>query len=50
MIYMIKAGYFEDDNSDEFTNDPVFKAILEKDHWHPSQHYQDFSTGWTRIH
>ena len=30
MIYMIIAGYFEDDASDEFTNDPVFKAILDK--------------------
>lgn len=31
MIFMIIAGYFEDDDSDELTNDPVFKAILEKD-------------------
>ena len=31
MIYMIIAGYFEDDDSDELTNDPVFKAILDKD-------------------
>ena len=31
MIYMIIAGYFEDDASDELTNDPVFKSILEKD-------------------
>ena len=31
MIYMIIAGYFEDDDSDELTNDPVFKSILEKD-------------------
>ncbi len=30
MIYMIMAGYFEDDASDELTNDPVFKAILGK--------------------
>ena len=30
MIYMIIAGYFEDDASDELTNDPVFKAILDK--------------------
>ncbi len=30
MIYMIMAGYFEDDTSDELTNDPVFKAVLEK--------------------
>ena len=31
MIYMIIAGYFEDDSSDELTNDPVFKAVLNKD-------------------
>ena len=30
MIYMIIAGYFEDDASDELTNDPVFKSILDK--------------------
>ena len=30
MIYMIMTGYFEDDASDEQTNDPVFKAVLEK--------------------
>ena len=30
MIYMIIAGYFEDDASDELTNDPVFKAALDK--------------------
>lgn len=28
---MIIAGYFEDDASDELTNDPVFKSIPEKD-------------------
>ena len=27
---MIMAGYFEDDASNELTNDPVFKAVLEK--------------------
>ena len=27
---MIMAGYFEDDASDELTNDPVFKAVLGK--------------------
>ena len=27
----IIAGYFEDDASDELTNDPVFKSVLEKD-------------------
>ena len=31
MLYMIIAGYFEDDTSDELTNDPVFKSVLEKD-------------------
>ena len=31
MIYMIIVGYFEDDTSDELTNDPVFKSVLEKD-------------------
>ena len=30
MIYMIIAGYFEDDTSDELAHDPVFKAVLEK--------------------
>ena len=28
---MIISGYFEDDSSDELTNDPVFKAVLNKD-------------------
>ena len=30
MIYMIIVGYFEEDASDELTNDPVFKAVLNK--------------------
>ena len=30
MIYMIMAGYFEDDASDELTKNPIFKAVLEK--------------------
>ena len=30
MIYNIIAGYFEDDTSDELTNYPVFKAVLNK--------------------
>ena len=25
------GGYFEDNTSDELTNDPVFKSVLEKD-------------------
>ena len=31
MIYIIIGDYFEDDASDELTNDPVFKSVLEKD-------------------
>ncbi len=31
MIYMIIGDYFEDDASDELTNAPVFKSVLEKD-------------------
>ena len=31
MIYMIIAGYLEDDTSDELTNEPVFKAVLNKE-------------------
>ena len=30
MIYMIIAGYFEDDASDELTNDPVFKPVVSR--------------------
>ena len=29
--FSFDAGYFEDDASDELTNDPVFKSVLEKD-------------------
>ena len=39
MIYMIIAGYFEDDTSDEITNDPVFKAVLYKDTLITTNHY-----------
>ena len=28
MIYIIIAGYVEDDTSEELTNDPVLKAVL----------------------
>lgn len=28
---MIIAGYFEDDASNELTNNPVFKAVLNKE-------------------
>ena len=31
VIYQVIAAYFEDDNADELTNDPVFKAALEKE-------------------
>ena len=31
MIYMIIAGNFEDDASDKLINDPVFKAVLDKE-------------------
>lgn len=31
MIYMIIAGHFEDNASDELTNDLVFKAVLDKE-------------------
>lgn len=30
-IYQTIAGYFQDDDADEFTSDPVFNAILDKD-------------------
>lgn len=30
MIYIIIAGYFEDNASDKLTNDLMFKAVLEK--------------------
>ena len=31
LIYQIVTGYFEDNCADELTNDPVFKALLDKD-------------------
>ena len=40
MIYMIIAGYFEDDTSDEITNDPVFKAVLNKDTLITTDHFK----------
>lgn len=30
MIYMIIAGYFEDNASDKLTNNPIFNAIFDK--------------------
>ena len=40
MIYMIIAGYFEDDTSDELTNDPAFKAVLNKDTLITTDHFK----------
>ena len=40
MIYMIIAGYFEDNASDELTNDPVFKAVLNKDTLITTDHFK----------
>ena len=40
MTYMIIAGYFEDDSSDELTNDPVFKAVMNKDTLITTDHFK----------
>ena len=40
MIYMIITGYFEDDSSDELTNDSVFKAVLNKDTLITTNHFK----------
>ena len=40
MIYMIIAGYFGDDTSDELTNDPVFKAVLNEDTLITNDHFK----------
>ena len=40
MIYLIIAGYFEDDTSDELTNNPVFKAVLNKDTLITTDHFK----------
>ena len=48
MIYMIIAGYFEDDASDELTNDPVF-LYLKKMRLHHSLRYQDSLTVWMKT-
>lgn len=32
MIYQVLAGYFNDNDADELTNEPVFKSILDKPH------------------
>ena len=37
---MIIAGYFEDDSSDELTNDPVFKAVLNKESLITTTHFK----------
>ncbi|QUH25049.1 transposase [Serpentinicella alkaliphila] len=31
MIYQILAGYFNDNDADELSNEPVFKSILDKE-------------------
>lgn len=49
MIYMNIVGYFEDDASDELTNVPVFRSVLEKMPLHHSLRYQDFLTVWMKI-
>ena len=46
---MIIAGYFEDDDADELTNDPVFKSDLKKMPLHHSLRYQDSLTVWMKI-
>ena len=40
MIYMIIAGYFEDDTSDKLTNDLAFKAVLNKDTLITTDHFK----------
>ena len=40
MIYMIIAGYFEDNASDELTHDPMFKAVLNKDTLITTDHFK----------
>jgi len=37
---MIIADYFEDDASDELINDPVFKAVLNKDTLIAANHFK----------
>ena len=49
MIYMIIAGYFEDDASNELTNDPVFKAVLDKDVLSSQPTVSRFLIGWMKI-
>lgn len=50
MIYQIISAYFEDDCSDELTLDPVLMPFLKRTVWLHSQHCQDFSTAWVKIH
>ena len=47
MIYMIIAGYFEDDASDELTNDSIFKTVLEKPVLASQPTVSRFLTAWT---
>ena len=37
---MIIAGYFEDNISDEITNDPAFKTVLNKDTLITTDHFK----------
>ena len=48
LIYMIIVGYFEDDVSDELTNDSVLKTVFEKPVLASQQRYQEFLTVWTK--
>ena len=40
MIYMTIVGYFDDDSSDELTNDSAFKAMLNKDTLITTDHFK----------
>lgn len=50
MICQIISAYFEDDCADELTLDPVLMPFLKRTVWLHSQHCQDFSTVWMKIH
>ena len=43
MIYMIMAGYFEDDASDELTKDPIFFNRMDED---TLKQFQEISQKW----
>lgn len=50
MIYMIIAGYFADDASDELTMVQYSKLCSKQMLQHLSQQYHDFLTAWMKIH